>query len=496
MNGALLIAGTASDVGKSIVTAGICRWLARRGVRVAPFKAQNMALNSVVTPGGAEIGRAQAVQAAAAGVEPEAAMNPVLIKPSSDTHSQVVLMGRPYADADARSYQSLTADLKAPVLDALADLRSRFDVVVCEGAGSPAEINLRDRDLANMGLARAANLPVVVVGDIDRGGVFAALYGTVALLEPADRALIAGFLINKFRGDRTILEPGLDRLTQLTGRPSLGVLPWRRGLLLDAEDAQALEAPREEASLPLGADGLDVAVVRLRWMSNFTDVDALAAEPGVSVRFTRSPVDVARADLVIVPGTKATVADLAMLRTDGLDRALEARAVAGGPLLGICGGYQMLGQRIEDAIESRAGTVQGLCLLPVRTVFEADKLLCRSDGTFDDAPVAGYEIRHGRVTRFGGEPLITPDEGCRAGAVLGTSWHGVLEGDDFRRALLAWVAARRGRDWVPGGESFAAVRERRLDALGDLIEEHADTATLVELIEAGAGDTAPRSVNE
>jgi adenosylcobyric acid synthase len=483
--GALLIAGTASDAGKSVVTAGICRWLARRGVRVAPFKAQNMALNSVVTRGGAEIGRAQAMQAAAAGVEPEAAMNPVLIKPSGDTHSQVVLMGRPYADADARGYQYLKAELQTPVLEALADLRERFDVVVCEGAGSPAEINLRDRDLANMGLARAADLPVVVVGDIDRGGVFAALYGTVALLDPADQALIAGFLINKFRGDLTILQPGLDQLTELTGRPTLGVLPWRRGLLLDVEDSLALEAPREEAAAPLGEDGLEIAVIRLRWMSNFTDVDALAAEPGVSVRFTRSPVDVARADLVIVPGTKATVSDLGRLRADGLDRTLAARAAVGGPILGICGGYQMLGERIEDAVESRAGAVDGLGLLPVRTVFEEEKLLRRSAGAFDGIPVEGYEIRHGRVTRAGGEALIAPDEGCRAGAVLGTSWHGALEGDAFRRALLGWVAQARGHDWVAGTESFAALRERRLDALGDLIEEHADTAALLRLIEEG-----------
>jgi adenosylcobyric acid synthase len=486
VSGGLLVAGTASDAGKSVVTAGICRWLARRGVRVAPFKAQNMALNSVVTPGGAEIGRAQAMQAVAAGVEPEAAMNPVLIKPSGDTHSQVVLMGRPYADADARGYQHLKAELQAPVLEALADLRERFDVVICEGAGSPAEINLRDRDLANMGLARAADLPVVVVGDIDRGGVFAALYGTVALLEPADQALIAGFLINKFRGDRTILQPGLDQLAELTGRPTLGVLPWRRGLLLDVEDSLALEAPREEAAAPLGPDGLEIVVVRLRWMSNFTDVDALAAEPGVSVRFTRSAVDIARADLVILPGTKATVADLRRLRADGLDSAIAARAAAGGPVLGICGGYQMLGERIEDAVESREGTVDGLGLLPVRTAFEADKVLRRSAGTYDGGvAVDGYEIRHGRVTRHGGEPLIAPDEGCAAGPVLGTSWHGALEGDAFRRALLERVARARGREWIPGSESFAALRERRLDALGDLIEEHADTNALLRLIEQG-----------
>src|SRR3954468_13686896 len=380
MRGALLVCGTASDAGKSVVTAGICRWLARAGVRVAPVKAQNMANNSAVTASGAEIGRAQALQAAAAGVEPEAAMNPVLIKPSGERHSQVLLMGRRYADADARSYQDLKPVLREAVLDALADLRARYDVVVCEGAGSPAEINLRAGDLANMGLARAAELPVLLVGDIDRGGVFASLYGSLALLEPDDQALIAGFLINKFRGDESILAPGLVQLRELTGRPTFGVLPWLDGPFIDAEDSLALRAPQHDGGT------LDVAVIRLRWMSNFTDVDALAAEPGVSVRYTRSAADVERADLVVLPGTKATVEDLHRLREDGLDRALKARR---GPILGICGGYQMLGTAIEDDIESDAGRVDGLGLLPVQTRFESEKLLRHVSGTVLGVPASG-----------------------------------------------------------------------------------------------------------
>ena len=493
MRGSLLICGTASDAGKSLVTAGICRWLARRGTRVAPFKAQNMALNSAVTPGGAEIGRAQALQAAAAGVAPEAAMNPVLIKPSGARHSQVLLMGRPYADADARSYQDLTPVLREAVEAALDDLRARIDVVVCEGAGSPAEINLRRHDLANMGLARAAGLPVLLVGDIDRGGVFASLYGTLALLEPADQALVTGFLINKFRGDHSVLAPGLEQLRGLTGRRVLGVLPWLDGLWLDVEDSLALEAPRPEAPAPEDGDTLEVAVVRLRWMSNFTDVDALAAEPGVSVRFTRSAADVDRADLVVLPGTKATVEDLERLREAGLDAALRRRAEAGGPILGVCGGFQMLGRKIHDEVESRRGTVDGLGLLPVRTTFAPDKLLRHVSGTVPlagDAPASGYEIRHGRLERLGALPFVqdgTPaGEGCADGAVLGTSWHGLLEGDAVRRGLLAWVAARRSRRWVPGAASFADVRERHLDRLGDLVEQHADTEALRALIERGA----------
>ena len=496
MSGALLVAGTHSDAGKSLVTAGICRWLHRRGVRVAPFKAQNMALNSVVARGGFEIGRAQAMQAGAAGVEPEVAMNPILIKPSGERRSQVVVMGKPYAAVDARSYQELKDELRPIVAAALADLRERYDVVICEGAGSPAEINLREADLTNMGLARAAGLPVLVVGDIDRGGVFASLLGTLAALSPADQRHIAGFVINKFRGDPGILAPGLEQLARLTGRPTLGVLPFLDGVSIDAEDSLAIEAPRADVE---GAHGtLDVAVIRLRWMSNFTDLDALAREPGVRVRFTRSAADIARADLVVVPGTKATVEDLARLKAAGLDRALGERHAAGHPILGVCGGYQILGERIRDDVESGAGEVEGLGLLPVSTDFGAEKVLRSVGGrsALLASDVGGYEIRHGRPELHGGAPLISTDagedEGCAVHGTLGTSWHGLLEHDDARRALLRWVAERRGLRFQPApGIEFAAERERQLDALGDLMEEHLDTQALLTLLERGVPADLP-----
>src|SRR5579862_6393940 len=324
--GALLVAGTTSDAGKSVVAAGICRWLARQGVRVAPFKAQNMSLNSFVTPGGAEIGRAQAMQAAAAGIEPDPRMNPVLLKPGSDRRSQVVVLGSPVGDVDAVEYREHAPRLLHLALDSLAQLRREYDVVICEGAGSPAEINLRATDIANLGLARAADLPVIVVTDIDRGGSFAALYGTVALLEPADQALIAGFVINKFRGARELLDPGLDMITGLTGRPVLGVLPWAPGLWLDAEDSLALESRPGAAGQPHGRDVLRVSVIRLPRISNFTDIDALAAEPGVLVRLAGRPAELADADLVVLPGSRATVADLAWLRERGLAEAVAERA--------------------------------------------------------------------------------------------------------------------------------------------------------------------------
>ncbi len=486
MSGALLVAGTTSDAGKSVLTAGLCRWLAREGVRVAPFKAQNMSLNSAVTADGAEIGRAQAMQAAAAGVEPEAAMNPVLLKPGSDQTSQVVLLGKPYADVSAMTYRTHKAALLEIALECLADLRRRYDVVICEGAGSPAEINLRATDIANMGLARAAGLPVLVVGDINPGGVFAALFGTLALLSPQDQALVCGFVVNKFRGDVALLEPGLAMLQGLTGRPTYGVLPWTEGLELDAEDSLGLSAPVAPVP-PVGRDVLRVSVVRLPRLSNWTDVDALRSEPGVLVRFATTAEELADADLVVLPGTRATVADLAWLRARGLDAVLAGRARQGRPVLGICGGYQMLGTRIEDDVESRSGAADGLGLLPVRTAFGRDKILGRPVGSYGPHRVdTAYEIHHGVITRYGAEPLFAPDEGCRAGSVLGTVWHGALESDGVRRALLAEVAGAAGRDWSPGAASFAQLRQDRLDALGDLVADHLDTAAVRRLLEAGA----------
>jgi adenosylcobyric acid synthase len=484
VSGALLVAGTTSDAGKSVVTAGICRWLVRQGVSVAPFKAQNMSNNSMVTADGAEIGRAQVMQAAAARVAPEAAMNPVLLKPGGDNSSQVVLLGRPVADVTATSYRAMKAGLLEEVLASLADLRSRFDVVVCEGAGSPTEINLRADDIANMGLATAADLPVVVVGDIDRGGIFPAFYGTVALMPPADQRLVAGFLVNKFRGDVGLLAPGLEQLTALTGRPTLGVLPWLGGFVLDVEDSLGIPAAGTAGPPPHGAEVLRVAVARLPRLSNFTDLDALAAEPGVLVRYVTRPEELADADLVVLPGTRSTVADLAWLRESGLADAVLRHAAAGAPVLGICGGHQMLARTITDDVESRAGTVAGLALLPAEVRFAPEKTLARPVGEALGERVHGYEIHHGIVTvDDGAEPFL---DGARSGAVFGTTWHGALENDGFRRAFLAEVARTTGRRFVPAPDiSFAAVREERLDRLGDLVAEHADTDALWRLIESG-----------
>ncbi|MEZ7005767.1 cobyric acid synthase [Streptomyces sp. AD55] len=502
MSGGLLVAGTTSDAGKSVVTAGICRWLARQGVRVAPFKAQNMSLNSFVTREGAEIGRAQAMQAQACRVEPSALMNPVLLKPGGERSSQVVLLGKPVGEMSARGYHGgRQAALLGTVLECLAELRAGHDAVICEGAGSPAEINLRRTDIVNMGIARGAGFPVLVVGDIDRGGVFASFFGTVALLAPEDQALVAGFLVNKFRGDVSLLEPGLDMLRGLTGRRTYGVLPFRHGLGIDEEDGLSLAAPgaegEPETAPPHGEDVLRVAVCALPLMSNFTDVDALAAEPGVVVRFTDRPEEVADADLVVVPGTRGTVRALDWLRRRGLADALVRRHRDGRPVFGVCGGYQLLGEEIEDDVESRRGRVAGLGVLPVRVRFAREKTLARPAGTALGEPVEGYEIHHGVAEVLGGRTFVSdgrggPLDGCRSGTTWGTHWHGALESDGFRRAFLREVAAAAGRRFVPApGTSFAALREERLDRLGDLIERHADTDALWRLVESGTPQGLP-----
>ncbi|MEU8221755.1 cobyric acid synthase [Kribbella sp. NPDC048915] len=471
--GSLLIAGTTSDAGKTTVVTGLCRWLARQGVRVAPFKAQNMSNNSMVCADGTEIGRAQWIQAVAARAEPEAAMNPVLLKPGGDRRSHVVLMGEPWGELSSRGFLTERAELAKAAFAAYDDLAARYDVVISEGAGSPTEINLRQSDYVNMGLAQHARTPVVVVGDIDRGGVFASMFGTVALLDAADQALISGFLVNKFRGDVSLLQPGIDMLTSVTGRPTYGVLPWLPELWLDSEDA--LDIPVRRAA---PADLLTIAVVRFPRISNFTDLDALAVEPTNSVFFTTSATEIRDADLVVLPGSRATISDLDWLRANGLADAVAARVAAGRPVLGICGGYQALGTLVRDpeGVEAR-GEHPGLGLLPVTTTFAREKVLARP------APTA-YEIHHGVVDVTGAADPFPG--GCRSGAVWGTIWHGLLDDDGARHKFLREVAALTGKPAPDGSVSFAAQREARLDRLADMIDEYADTGALLRLIEAGA----------
>jgi adenosylcobyric acid synthase len=501
MRGTLLVAGTTSDAGKSVLVAGICRLLSRHGVSVAPFKAQNMSNNSVVTPDGGEIGRAQAMQAAACGIEPGVRLNPVLLKPGSDRSAQVVVLGQATGTVSAASYRHRKAELLDVVVRTLAGLRADYDVVICEGAGSPTEINLRGTDIANMGLARAAGLPVLVVGDIDRGGVLAHLFGTMALLSAADQKLVAGFVINKFRGDPNLLAPGLVQLQALTGRRSYGVLPFSDALWLDAEDSLAhiADGVVGRPAPPHGAEWLRVAAVRLPRISNGTDVDALACEPGVAVRYVTEPSRLADADLVVLPGSKSTVADLCWLHRSGLAAAVVAHALAGRPVLGICGGYQMLARCITDDVESGAGVVAGLGLLNLDVVFDQRKRLGKRTGVALGEPVTGYEIHHGRVVYRGDPPLVSDaddsseGEGSDGGHVLGTHWHGLLENDAFRRVLLHRVAGLADRPgFRPAPDtSFAALREAQLDLLGDLVAVHLDTTALLDLIDRGPPSKLP-----
>jgi adenosylcobyric acid synthase len=482
-SGALLIAGTTSDAGKSIVVAGLCRLLARKGIRVAPFKAQNMSNNSAVTVEGGEIGRAQAMQARAAGLAPSVRFNPILLKPGSDHTSQLVLRGQVVDTVRAADYIAHREHMAAVVADELRSLREEFDAVICEGAGSPAEINLRATDLANMGLARTAGIPVVLVGDIDRGGLLAHFFGTVAVLDPADQALIAGFVVNKFRGDPTLLAPGLEQLQRMTGRPTYGVLPHSGGLWLDTEDSVSVLAHRVvgDPQPPRGQDWLRVAAIRLPRISNSTDVEALACEPGVVVRWVTDPADLADADVVVIPGSKATVTDLGWLQQRGLAAGITAHAGGGKPVLGICGGFQMLCAHIDDPVESGQGVVAGLGVLDADITFAPDKTL-RQWVT----PLHGYEIHHGRLTRSREDDWL--GVGIRRGTVCGTHWHGLLDNDAVRRQWLTEAAAAAGRRGfvVADDVDVAARRDAQLDLMADLLTAHLDVDAVTDLLERGA----------
>jgi adenosylcobyric acid synthase len=502
----VMVQGTASSVGKSLLVTGLCRLLHRAGLRVAPFKAQNMALNASVTALGGEIGRAQAVQAEAACVEASVDMNPILLKPEGDARSQVVLLGKPLGAMGAREYHEHKPELRRIVAECLGRLREVYDVVVIEGAGSPAEINLRDRDLVNMHVAHAADAPVLLAGDIDRGGVFAALVGTMELLEPQDRARVAAFVINKFRGDVSLLTPGLDFLERRTGVPVLGVVPYVPRLRIADEDSVSLDSRRGRRRAT--GDELDVVVVGLPRISNFDDFEPLEHEPGVVVRFVDRPEDVDRADLVVVPGTKSTIADLRWLGESGIAEAIVARARRGEAVIGICGGCQMLGGRIDDPDGVEAGgasSAEGLALLPLATRFERTKTTARAvarlaadSGAFfaaemaADARLDGYEIHMGRVhgdgagafrvIERGGRSTDTPDGavGC-GGSVVGTMLHGLFENDALRVAVLRSLRRRRGLP-EPASGARLPTKHAEYDRMAAVLRESLDLARLERII--------------
>lgn len=504
----IMVQGTASSVGKSLLVTALCRYFRQEGLRVAPFKSQNMALNAAVTPDGLEIGRAQAVQARAAGLVPKVEMNPILLKPEGDRRSQVVVMGRPLASMSAVEYHAHKPELQGVIAECLARLRRAYDLVVIEGAGSPAEINLKDRDIVNMHVAKVADAPVLLVGDIDRGGVFAAFVGTLQLLEPDERARIEGFVINKFRGDLALLRPGLDDLSQRTGKPVIGVVPHVPRLRIADEDSVSLEdrAGRRRPS----PDFLDIAVVRLPRISNYDDVEPLEHEPGVAVRFAERAEEVRGADLVILPGSKSTALDLAWLRASGIAEVIEERARKGEPVLGICGGCQMLGERLEDPdrVEGADALVLGLGILPIATRFERTKRTSDVEATVEGGSfltgsvprtvrLSGYEIHMGRVRavrpvdapfsirKRNGTPEVEPDGAIAAqGQIVGTMLHGLFDNDAIRASMLDALRARRGltAPRASGAEGgLASVREREYDRLAATVRESLDTARLLRL---------------
>ncbi|GAA4881394.1 cobyric acid synthase [Serinicoccus chungangensis] len=503
--GALLVAGATSGAGKSTVTAALCRALARRGADVAPFKAQNMSNHSAVTPDGGEIGRAQAMQALAARVETDRRMGPVLLKPAG-MRSHVVVLGDEVAVDDAVGYGARARSLRPTVLGALTSLRREHAVVVAEGAGGAAEPNLLDRDVVNLPLAAAAGMPAVLVVDIDRGGAFAAAYGTWALLPERLRSCLRGVVLNGMRGDVSLLDPAVRDLEARTGIPVLGVLPHLgEHLMLGVEDSLDLRAAGRPSPGEGSGEGrpLRVGVVALPHLANPSDLDPLVLEPSVELRWATRPGDLLDVDLVLLPGTRATLADLAWLRERGLaDAVVRLAGEEGGPhVLGICGGYQMLGERVEDdGVEAGAAgaagvdgsTVPGLGLLPVSTRFDRPKVVRRVVGRVagGSSAVSGYQIHLGRVTAHEGAlPWLsldgTGEEGCLTPdhRVRGTTVHGVLDEDELRHALLGAVAAVRGRDVVPSPVPYAAALDAHLEHLADWVEAHLDLDAVLALAE-------------
>ena len=475
----IMVQGTMSGAGKSLLCTALCRIFAQDGYKVAPFKSQNMALNSFVTRAGLEMGRAQVVQAQAAGVEPDVRMNPILLKPSSDVGSQVIVNGEVRGDMPARAYFRQKKALIPEILRAYESLAQEYDILVIEGAGSPAEINLKADDIVNMGLAKLVDAPVLLVGDIDRGGVFAQLYGTVALLEADERARICGLVINKFRGDVEILRPGLAMLEEKTHLPVLGVVPYTRA---DIEDEDSLS---ERLQSSKAVKPLDAAVVRLPHISNFTDFMPLEQHPLLGVRYVQNVRELGSPDLIILPGTKNTVADLLWLRQCGLEAAVQKLAKRGTPILGVCGGYQMLGRTLDDTLGSESGqpqTLRGLALLPTDTVFTAEKHRAQVTATaaapFAGASLTGYEIHTGRTAVQGSAFCTQADgtpEGCVQGAVFGTYLHGLFDSGELTEKLAAYLCRQKGLCHEAAAPiSMERYRAQQFDLLADSVRAALD----------------------
>ncbi|MBD2100625.1 cobyric acid synthase CobQ [Leptolyngbya sp. FACHB-261] len=484
---AIMVVGTTSHAGKSLLCTAICRVLARRRFRVAPFKGQNMALNAYVTSSGGEIGHAQAVQAWAAGIEPLVEMNPILLKPQGDMTSQVILKGRAVGRAGAAEYyeQYFEPGWQA-ITESLQRLKENFDVLVCEGAGSPAEPNLKHRDLTNMRVAKYLNAPTLLIVDIDRGGAFAHVVGTLELLDPEERALIKGVVINKFRGQRSLLQPGIDWLVQRTGIPVLGVIPWLEGHF-PAEDSLSL-LDRQT----VGEGELTVAVLRLPRISNFTDFDPLDAEPTVKLRYVGPKQSLDHPDALIIPGTKATIPDLEFLRKTGMVEQIQQYVAAGGTVLGVCGGFQMLGQVIADpeGLEGQEGRYKGMELLPLRTVIAGQKVARQRQVTSnypqEGLPVTGYEIHQGRTRIAEGSTVNPLFDDPNLGVVgtdtqvWGTYLHGLFDNGPWRRSWLNSLRQQRGLRALPTGvPNYREQREAMLNQLADVIEKHLDLASLL-----------------
>lgn len=496
-----MVQGTSSHVGKSILTAAFCRILSQMGLKVAPFKAQNMALNSHVTADGGEIGRAQALQAEAAGIEPSVDMNPVLLKPLGDARSQVIVHGRVFGVMTAAEYHVFKKEAASYVMESYSRLAAANDVVVIEGAGSPAEINLRDNDIANMGVAEMVDSPVVVVGDIDRGGVFASFVGTLELLSEPERQRVRGFIVNKFRGDIELLRPGLDFLTRKTGRPVLAVVPYLTGLILPDEDGVSLDDARWSGPNSVDAKaevGIRIAVVRLPRIANFTDFDPFRYEPGVTVDFIRDPSGLEGAEMAVIPGSKNTIEDMLWLRQRGFDKALERFVSSGAMVAGICGGFQMMGTVIKDpdGVESDLGSTPGLALVEMETVHGKEKnnyqVLARPT-VANDLVVKGYEIHMGQGTTV--RPFariikrnsvdVEVDDGYLSedGNVWGTYIHGIFDNDTFRAALLERLRCKHGSLQSKGpGVVYEEKKEQAIVALADVVRESMDMAALLDII--------------